>query len=44
MICSGCDYKKNATESICNVQKGSDGLPVAKKRDRYIISWVEVGD
>src|SRR3972149_881015 len=28
MICSGCDYKKNAPEGICNVQKGSDGLPV----------------
>ena len=55
MICNGCDYKKNAPEGICSVLKGSDGLPVrcvglwakdkvAKKRDRYIISWSEVGD
>jgi hypothetical protein len=28
MICSGCDYKKNAPEGICNVQKGEDGLPL----------------
>jgi three-Cys-motif partner protein len=28
MICSDCDYKKNAHEGICSVLKGSDGLPV----------------
>lgn len=28
MICSRCDYKKNAPEGICNVQKGEDGLRV----------------
>lgn len=48
MICIGCDYKKNAPEGICNVQKGSDGLPVrcvglwAKDKYFYLGRYFEI--
>lgn len=28
MICGGCDYRKNAPEGICKIEKASDGLPI----------------
>lgn len=48
MICSGCDYKKNTPEGICNVQKGEDGLPVrcvglwAKDKYFYLGRYFEI--
>ena len=48
MICRICDYKKNAPEGICSVQKGSDGLPVrcvglwAKDKYFYLGRYFEI--
>jgi spore photoproduct lyase len=48
MICSGCDYKKNAPEGICSVLKGSDGLPVrcvglwAKDKYFYLGRYLDI--
>jgi spore photoproduct lyase len=48
MICSGCDYKKNAPEGICSVQKGEDGLPVrcvglwAKDKYFYLGRYLDI--
>ena len=48
MICSGCDYKKNAPEGICEVKNGSDGLPIrcvgpwAKDKYFYLKRYFEI--
>jgi len=48
MICSSYDYKKNAPEGLCKVQKGSDGLPVrcvglwAKDKYFYLGRYFEI--
>ncbi len=48
MICRICDYKKNAPEGICSVQKGSDGLPVrcvglwAKDKYFYLGRYLDI--
>jgi hypothetical protein len=48
MICSNCNYKKDAPEGICNVQKGEDGLPVrcvglwAKDKYFYLGRYLDI--
>ena len=36
MICSSCDYKKNAPEGICTLKNASDDLPI-----RCVGSWAQ---
>jgi len=48
MICSGCDYKKNAPEGTCQIKNASDGLPIrcvglwAKDKYFYLNRYFEI--
>jgi spore photoproduct lyase len=48
MICSGCDYKKNAPEGVCKIKNALDGLPIrcvgawAKDKYFYLKRYIEI--